>query len=74
MNEQQNKNKFFLKNIFFYSSVSIVCMVNPDADNATVSQSTDSAAIQRNIPASCHKHSVQKSRTVRIYFLIRILI
>jgi hypothetical protein len=49
-------------------------MVNPDADNATVSQSTDSAAIQRNIPASCHKHSVQKSRTVRIYFLIRILI
>jgi len=41
-------------------------MVNPDADNTTSVLGGDSAAIQRNIPASCHKHTIQKSRSVGI--------
>jgi len=44
-------------------AVAIVCMVNPDADNISLAQSSDSAVIQRNIPVSCHKHTIQKSRT-----------
>jgi hypothetical protein len=43
-------------------------MVNPDADNVTSSLSTDSIATKSNIPESCHKHSVVKTRSVRIVF------
>jgi hypothetical protein len=57
---------------FFYSSVGIVCMVNPDADNVTSSQSSDPIVSQRNIPAACHEHSVEITRSVDIYFLILI--
>lgn len=50
-------------------------MVNPDADNTTSIHSSDSIGLQRNIPASCHKHTVQKSRSVKknlffVYFLM----
>jgi len=44
-------------------------MVNPDADNTTSMHSNDSGAIQRNIPVSCHKHTVEKSRSVGIYLI-----
>ncbi|CAF1012488.1 unnamed protein product [Adineta steineri] len=44
-------------------SVSIVCMVDPDADNVTLSNDINSVAVSRNIPASCHKHTVEKSRS-----------
>ncbi|CAF4221023.1 unnamed protein product, partial [Adineta steineri] len=44
-------------------SVSIVCMVDPDADNVTLSKDINSVAVSRNIPASCHKHTVEKSRS-----------
>jgi hypothetical protein len=48
----------------FYSSVGIVCMVNPDADNIASEHTNNSVAIQRNIPASCHQHTMKKSRSV----------
>jgi hypothetical protein len=72
LNEMDLRTNLLLKKvfIFFYSSVGIVCMVNPDADNISLVQSGDSIAIQRNTPVSCHKHTVQKSRTVGIYSLI----
>ncbi|CAF0921048.1 unnamed protein product [Rotaria sordida] len=44
-------------------SVGIVCMVNPDADNMTLFDSSDTPIIERDIPAACHKHTVQKSRS-----------
>jgi MFS family permease len=45
-------------------AVGIVCMVNPDADNNMTSSNTnDSIVSQRNIPASCHKHSIEKIKT-----------
>ncbi|CAF3353503.1 unnamed protein product [Rotaria sp. Silwood2] len=44
-------------------SVSIVCMVNPDVDNTTSTHGSDSVSNQRNIPASCHKHTIEKSRS-----------
>jgi hypothetical protein len=47
-------------------------MVNPDADNVTSSQSSDPIVSQRNIPAACHEHSVEITRSVDIYFLILI--
>ncbi len=63
---KMKKNFFFIS---FYSSVGIVCMVNPDADNNMTSSNTnDSIVSQRNIPASCHKHSIEKIKTVNIYF------
>ncbi|CAF4986417.1 unnamed protein product [Rotaria magnacalcarata] len=43
-------------------SVSIVCMVHPDADN-TITHANDSVAIQRNIPVSCHKHTIAKNQS-----------
>lgn len=54
--------KFEFKCFF---SVSIVCMVNPDADNLTTSISTDENVDFRNIPASCQKHAVETHRTVK---------
>ncbi|CAF4108806.1 unnamed protein product [Rotaria sordida] len=44
-------------------AVGIVCMVNPDADNMTLFDSSDTPMIERDIPAACHKHTVQKSRS-----------
>jgi len=44
-------------------AVSIVCMVNPDADNVTTSSSTDEKVDLRNIPESCQKHAVEAHRT-----------
>jgi hypothetical protein len=41
-------------------------MVNPDADTKNSSSSSGSAAVQRNIPESCHKHTVERSRSVGI--------
>jgi len=49
-------------------------MVNPDADNVTSPDSSDSVAVQRNIPASCHKHTIEKTRSVGISLLIIIII
>ena len=39
-------------------------MVDPIADTATSAHDDVSIAVQRNIPASCHKHTSEKSRTV----------
>ncbi|CAF2682203.1 unnamed protein product [Rotaria sp. Silwood2] len=44
-------------------AVGIVCMVNPDADNVTSTSSSDSPSIEHDIPAACHKHTIQKSRS-----------
>jgi hypothetical protein len=65
LEDEEKKTCFFIS---FYSSVGIVCMVNPDADNTTSSHTDDSIVSQRNIPASCHKHSIEKIKTVDIYF------
>lgn len=40
-------------------------MVNPDADNITSGHSSDSVSIQRSFPASCHKHTIEKNRSVK---------
>ena len=53
---------------FVSCSVGIVCMVNPDADRGSALHDNSSIASQRNIPASCHKHTMQKSRTVNCFF------
>ncbi|CAF1055789.1 unnamed protein product [Adineta ricciae] len=44
-------------------AVGIVCMVNPDADNVTLAQSSEISTNHRNIPAACHQHTVQKTRS-----------
>ncbi|CAF3850757.1 unnamed protein product [Rotaria sp. Silwood1] len=44
-------------------SVSIVCMVDPDVDNITATHSSNSITAQRYIPASCHKHTIEKNRS-----------
>ncbi|CAF1533576.1 unnamed protein product, partial [Adineta steineri] len=41
-------------------SVSIVCMVDPDADNVTLSKDISSVTVPRNIPPSCHKHTASQ--------------
>lgn len=48
-------------------SVGIVCMVDPVSDNATSAHADHPIAIDRPIPASCHKHTTQKSRSVSNY-------
>jgi hypothetical protein len=55
--------------LLFCSSVGIVCMVNSDVDNddLTSSHSSDSPVINRNIPESCHKHTVEKNQSVRLF-------
>ncbi|CAF3679805.1 unnamed protein product [Rotaria socialis] len=44
-------------------SVSIVCMVDPSADNLTSSDSNTDPVISRNIPESCKKHTDPNDRT-----------
>jgi hypothetical protein len=40
-------------------------MVDPDADKTLSIHSNDSIIVQRNIPASCQKHTIETSRSVR---------
>ncbi|UJR30737.1 hypothetical protein I4U23_018257 [Adineta vaga] len=44
-------------------AVGIVCMVNPAADTFNLTRSSDSPVVHRNIPASCHKHTIQRTRS-----------
>jgi hypothetical protein len=53
--------------LFRYSSVAIVCMVNPDADNISSPDTSDPVATHRNIPESCYQHTVERSRSVGIF-------
>ena len=56
-------NDLFLR-IFF--SVGIICMVNPSVDNDPATYNNNSLVKHRNIPASCHQHTAEKSQLVEI--------
>ncbi|CAF1132130.1 unnamed protein product [Adineta ricciae] len=43
-------------------SVGIICMVNPSVDNDPATYNNNSLANHRNIPASCHQHTAEKSQ------------
>ncbi|CAF1111366.1 unnamed protein product [Rotaria sordida] len=44
-------------------SVSIVCMVDPAVDNTTSTHSNDFGSNREEIPESCHKHTIERSRS-----------
>lgn len=49
-------------------------MVNPDVDNTTALNTSNTVAVHRDIPASCHKHTEKLVRSVRLVHRFSIII